>query len=371
MKEIRDIVETYGQIDLAKHKVALAMVARVEGSSYRRIGARMLVLDNGTYLGGISGGCLEGDALRRAQKAIAANKPSIVTYDTTQEDHHQIGVGLGCNGIIDVLFTPLNVTDPYNSVKLLADRVQSRQVQLLATITQCSAYPELLGSTLPFESKAQWLQNFFIPAIAESVLSDGLKCLNSRKTQTLCYKLPPNDNVQICLEILVPATQLMLFGHNNDLYPMVLIGKALGWDLTIMANPLKIENKLFATGVKILPPSETEQATIDEYTAVVLMAHDYKTDFKNFQRVLRSSARYIGMLGPQKRAQKMFDQLKAEGTPVSQQDMERIYAPVGLDIGAVSPEEIALSITAEIRACFAGRLGMSLRHRDGAIHDIL
>src|SRR4029078_10413949 len=111
MKEIKSIIHAYNTIDFSHTKAALATVARVEGSSYRRTGARMLVLDNGTYLGGISGGCLEGDALRRAQKSIASNKTSVVTYDTTKDDDHQIGVGLGCNGIIDVMFTPLKVND--------------------------------------------------------------------------------------------------------------------------------------------------------------------------------------------------------------------------------------------------------------------
>src|SRR5437870_12934040 len=116
MKEIRSIINAYNKIDFTSVKAALATVVRVEGSSYRRTGARMLVLDNGTYLGGISGGCLEGDALRRAQKAIIQDKPSIITYDTTQDDGHQIGVGLGCNGIIDVLFMPLHNEDENNPV---------------------------------------------------------------------------------------------------------------------------------------------------------------------------------------------------------------------------------------------------------------
>src|SRR5215831_15553094 len=100
MKEIQAIVKAYNEIDFSRTQAALATVVHVEGSSYRRMGARMLVLDNGTFLGGISGGCLEGDALRRARNAIAQNKPSVITYDTTQEDGQQVGVGLGCNGII-------------------------------------------------------------------------------------------------------------------------------------------------------------------------------------------------------------------------------------------------------------------------------
>src|SRR5215472_3857018 len=120
MKEIRTIVNAWQSIDLRTTRAALATVVRVEGSSYRRTGARMLVLDNGTYLGGISGGCLEGDALRRAQKGIALRRPSLITYDTTQDDDYQIGVGLGCQGIIDVLFTPLESDDPGCPMQILA-----------------------------------------------------------------------------------------------------------------------------------------------------------------------------------------------------------------------------------------------------------
>lgn len=369
MKEIRQIVEAYGQIDFSKNKVALATVARVEGSSYRRSGARMLVLDNGTYLGGISGGCLEGDALRRAQKAIAANQPSVVTYDTTRDDHSQIGVGLGCNGIIDVLFTPLDPSDAANPISLLRDRAYGREPRLLATITGFDAHPEALGKAIPFENQAQWRRDFIVPELAEAVLSDALLCLKSSKTQTILYKTASGDEVRVCLEVLMPATHLVLFGSNNDIYPMARIGKELGWDVSVMANPLKVEKSLFALPAKVLHPKGEEQPVIDPYTAIILMAHDYKTDFQNLQNLRGSQARYIGLLGPRKRAQKMFDALETDGNPISGNDMERIFAPAGLDIGALTPEEIALSIAAEIRACFAGRPGGSLRLRKGAIHE--
>src|SRR5215471_11696590 len=134
MKEIQSILNAYKQIDFTNTSAALATVVRVEGSSYRRTGARMLVLDNGTYLGGISGGCLEGDALRRAQKAIASDRPSLVTYDTTRDDEHQIGVGLGCNGIIDVLFTPLNAREE-NAVTILSRLPETRVPRLVVSVT--------------------------------------------------------------------------------------------------------------------------------------------------------------------------------------------------------------------------------------------
>ncbi len=369
MKEIRHIVDVYGQIDFSIHKAALATVARVEGSSYRRTGARMLVLDNGTYLGGISGGCLEGDALRRAQKAIASNQPSVVTYDTTRDDHNQIGIGLGCNGIIDVLFTPLDPASANNPIAVLRERMNSRRPQLLATITGCETQPDVLGISVPFENQAQWKRDFPIPEISEKVPADAINALKNSETQTLTYQTAAGDAVRVCLEVLLPATHLVLFGSNNDIYPMARIGKELGWDLTVMANPLKVEKSLFALTAQVLHPKGAEQPVIDDYTAVVLMAHDYKTDMQNLRNLLDSGARYIGLLGPRKRAQKMYDAFETEGITISDDLMARIFAPAGLDIGALTPEEIALSIAAEIRAYFAGRQGASLRLREGTIHE--
>lgn len=369
MKEIRHIAETCGKIDFSKNKAALATLARVEGSSYRRTGARMLVLDNGTYLGGISGGCLEGDALRRAQKAIAANQPSLVTYDTTRDDHDQIGVGLGCNGIVDVLFTPLDPADSANPIALLSQLTHSREPRLLATVTGCQSRPDILGKSFPFENDEQWRRDFLFPELTEAVLNDALQCLKNGETRTLFYQTSAGDELRVCLEVLMPATHLVIFGGNNDIYPVARIGKELGWDLTIVANPLKVEKSLFALGAKVLHPKGDEKPNIDPYTALVLMAHDYKTDFQNLQNSLDTEARYIGLLGPRKRFQKMLDTLEAEGTPIFQEKKERIFAPAGLDIGALTPEEIALSIAAEIRACFSGRQGMSLRNKAGAIHE--
>src|SRR5258705_5051751 len=111
MKEIKSIINAYSGIDFSTTKAALATVARVEGSSYRRTGARMLVLDNGTWLGGISGGCLEGDALRRGKPAIVRDRPSLEAYDNTPGNGHQIWAPPGCKGTLNRTFSPLAPRD--------------------------------------------------------------------------------------------------------------------------------------------------------------------------------------------------------------------------------------------------------------------
>ncbi|HEY4335129.1 MAG TPA: XdhC family protein [Puia sp.] len=342
MKEIRTIVAAWQSLDLSRTKAALATVVRVEGSSYRRAGARMLVLDDGTYLGGISGGCLEGDALRRAQKGIALQRPSVITYDTMQDDDYQIGVGLGCQGIIDVLFTPLRAEDPGCPLRILAGLTTTRQPLTLITITG-SPDPQQLGAT--------WLDNpNAVTANPEAQPSPnappGLRAeidqaLATRQSRTITL----GDTLYF-IEIILPAIHIVAYGGSYDIHTLRRQTIELGWDFTVVhkANP--------------------QAPGIDDYTAILLMSHDYNTDKRNLERILPSPAPYIGILGPHKRAAKLFAELA-----VKEDDIRRIYAPAGLDIGAATPEEIALSILAEVRSHFSNRNGASLRHREGSIYN--
>ncbi len=367
MKEIKSIVEAYKTIDFFNTKAALATVSRVEGSSYRRMGARMLVLDNGTYLGGISGGCLEGDALRRAQKAIVQNKPSVITYDTTQDDGAQIGVGLGCNGIIDVLFTPLHAGDTNNPVQILSTLTETRKPRAIVFVTDSNGVFGLLGKTLLYENDVQFLQSFALKDIAGDVLEDLHDALQNQASRTVNYEYG-GEAVRIFIEIILPVTHLILYGGNYDIYPMTRIAREIGWNVTVVTNIHKADKSLFSIATKVLHNKSDELPEADAYSAIILMAHDYKTDINNLQKVINTDVRYVGLLGPRKRSEKMFKELSENGNSISEKNMERIFAPAGLDIGATTPEEIALSICAEIRSVFAGRSGVSLRLRDGTIH---
>ncbi|MBT8219009.1 MAG: XdhC family protein, partial [Bacteroidia bacterium] len=152
MKEIEKIIQAYDQIHWDKEKAALGTVVKVEESAYRRIGARMLVSSLGHWVGGISGGCLEGDALKRAQIAINKNQSSIVVYDTMDDDSHQIGVGLGCNGRIEVLFTPINRGDPKNPIEYLRSITATRKTRILLQVLSNDAIKnDMLGSFFPLD----------------------------------------------------------------------------------------------------------------------------------------------------------------------------------------------------------------------------
>jgi xanthine/CO dehydrogenase XdhC/CoxF family maturation factor len=368
MKEIKSIIKAYSTIDFASTKAALATVARVEGSSYRRTGARMLVLDNGTYLGGISGGCLEGDALRRARHAIVKDRPSVVTYDTTQEDGHEIGAALGCNGIIDVLFTPLDPEDAHNPVRLLSGLTETRTPRVLVSVTGGGEAGGVLGRTIVYESRDQFLSGFALPALAEAVLPDIADGLEQGRSRTVVYPAGEPHALKVFIEVIVPVTHLVVYGGNYDIYSLLRMAGELGWVSTLVINMSKAAKAMVALATGVVDTKGDKQPVIDAYTAVLLMSHDYKTDFANLQHVLGTCAPYIGLLGPRKRSRKMLDALAAEGRALPEQELQRIFSPAGLDIGASTPEEIALSILAEIRSFYAGRQGRPLREREGTIY---
>src|SRR6187401_3684640 len=134
MKEVRDIIMAYDEAEQLGKQTALATVVHVEGSSYRRPGARMLITEDGQLTGMISGGCLEGDALRKALLVMSEKRARLVTYDTMDDDDAKFGVGLGCNGIIQVLIEPIDITDPNNPIHYLKKVNEKRQAAVLVTL---------------------------------------------------------------------------------------------------------------------------------------------------------------------------------------------------------------------------------------------
>lgn len=366
MKEIKAIIEAYHKIDFTKNKAALATVVRVEGSSYRRTGARMLITDSGEWIGGISGGCLEGDALKKAKFAIAQNKATVITYDTTEDDPYQIGVGLGCNGIIDVLLVPLDYQNALNQVSILQQCVENREPNVLITVVKLKGHFKniQLGQAIKYDGETDFPLNY----LHKDLILNIKNCLKSEKSESKIYQCSEGE-IQLFIEVIIPSTHLVICGGNYDIYPMTKLAKEIGWKVSVVCNPLKVHKSLFEMADAVVEKDKTEEIKIDPYTVALLMAHDYETDFKNMRNLLKTSIKYIGMLGPKKRTDKMFLKLLEEGNPVSDKNLARIATPVGLDIGATNPEEIAISIIAEIKTFFTGRTGQRLKFREGAIYE--
>jgi len=370
MKEIRSIIAAYDQLDRSTTKAALATVVRVEGSSYRRMGARMLVMDNGIWVGGISGGCLEGDALKRARMAIAKSVASLVTYDTSEDDAHQIGVGLGCNGIIDVLFMPLDFSDQQNPIEILKSCMAGpRKTHVLITVSRLTGDWNHIqnGEVIHYENNRSL--DILGDEDASGRLQEKISLLAAQgKSSSIEIEAQKGRHITVFVEILLPEIHLVMMGHQYDIYPLTRLAKEIGWWVTIVSNPLKI-NSGISMADETFKYDEFDSVLIDNYTAILLMSHDLKTDKINLPRALLSSTPYIGLLGPKSRAERIFNELSDDGTPIEKKDRKRIFAPAGLDIGALTPEEIGLSLIAEIRAVFSKREGGSLRLRQTTIHE--
>ncbi len=361
MKEIRKIIKAYDEWRKMDDAMALATVVKVEESSYRRIGARMLVSASGLFVGGISGGCLEGDALKKAKFAIHRNIASKVVYDTLDEDDYQIGIGLGCNGRIEILFSPLDLHDANNPVELLRRVIEANRPAIMLKIIDAQD-SNLLG-------KNQLLINDDTPVelagLPPANLQEAVKEVLGRKKPKV-YSLPA---AEVLVEYLRPETRLIIFGNNYDVNAMIGIAQELGWQISVVAKKEKILKSISAAVHTIYDYSEVETIPRDEYTAIIHMTHDYAWDLKMLPHFLDGPMPYVGMLGPRKRFEKINQELQDNGLDRDLSELVHLHAPVGLDVGAESPEEISLSIAAEILSVFRNRDGKKLKFRPGTIHE--
>lgn len=366
MKEIKSILKFFKDGQSTGEQCALAQVVRVEGSSYRREGARMIVFESGIFEGGISGGCLEGDALKRSQLAILKQEPTIITYDTSKE--MEIGIGLGCNGIIDVLLTPVTVDS--ENIRILEKCTSQRRTHIIVTITASNLKEEYfqLGRSFYYDTDKKVLEGIESNEIKKFILSKIEQVVDEGKSRSFTYTAS-DDLLNFHVELIPAQYHLAIYGDNYDVYPLIHLAGLLDWEISLTGNIQKLKKEHLNQVKNIYPKHLTERPKIDERTAVILMAHDFKTDVENLKSTIKSVAPYIASLGPKKRFEKIKNKLEESGDPLSEQDLVRIHAPCGLEIGADSPEEIALSICSEIMSSFTGKEGGMLRNKTNPIHD--
>ena len=370
MKEIRDILKAFDEAQKLGKQTALATVVHVEGSSYRRPGARMLIEDDGQLTGAISGGCLEGDALRKALLVMTENRSKLVTYDTMDDDDAKFGVGLGCNGIIQVLIEPIDIVNPNNPIQYLKAVNEKRQKAVLVTLfsLQDKKDPQY-GTCLLLKEDGNLIDH--TPVLKDILIADANEALANQNSSFKNY-ISDHHNLTAFIEMIKPPVSVIIIGAGNDVVPLVDMADILGWETTVVdgrANYAKKERFASACSVLVSKPEQVlEQITIDEHTVFLLMTHNYNYDMAMLKQLLQKNVSYIGMLGPKKKRERILNELKDEGLTFTEQQLSVLHSPVGLDIGAETSEEIALSILSEIKALFAGKDVQSLRTINEVIH---
>jgi xanthine dehydrogenase accessory factor len=371
VKELREILKALEPLQKRGEKAALATIVKTKGSTYRRPGARMLMTSDGQMIGSISGGCLEGDVFEHAQKVMNSGEPVLLNYDTSSDEDVVWGLGLGCNGVVHVLVESLRQMPKYLS--FLADCFEPHRCGVVATIFRTEGDIDAkVGSRMIIAEDGSTSGINENQSLRSAIASDAKDAIRNGHSVIKEYEVS-GGKAEVFIEVVQSPMPLVIFGAGHDAIPVVKLAKELGWNVTVVDGRQAFASKERfpqADNVILSKPEDVHKnISLDPRGAAIIMTHNYNHDVTILRQILPLPLRYLGVLGPKRRTQKTLEDLRKEGIGPSEDQMSHIYSPVGMDIGAETPEEIALAIIGEIQAVIAGRSGGSLRNRKGPIHD--
>ena len=375
MRDLLDILAAFAALP-KDEPATLATVVRVEGSSYRLPGAKMLIDTAGRRTGAVSGGCLEADIARRGRLLSPEQPHTLVRYDGADEDASW-NYNLGCNGSIEVLIerlTPASETAADSARRGLEFLTrcldQRRPAATLTVFAAPAAAGVAVGARLRLTADS--LEGDPVPETLRSALLDEAgHVFNTGVTATVTVETPAGPVAGLA-EAIRPPLPLVIFGAGYDAVPVVRQAKQLGWHVTVCDRRASYARRdRFPGADQILVASAEEAAVRIRLTtdsAVVIMTHHYPDDRALLHHGLASGAGYVGLLGPKARADRLLADLASSGVQFSPSELRRLHAPIGLDLGAEGPEQVALAVVAEVVAATRGRGAGFLRDRVGAIH---
>jgi len=332
----------------------------------------MLINEEGEITGAISGGCLEGDALKKAMLALQDGMPRVITYDTSDEDNISVGVQLGCSGIVSVLFEPLALEEKGNPIELLRELIQRESPGVLITVYEPDVSKGNHFGTCAIVFKEDKIVLNEGRQLPSSVLERASAVLSGEKSEFI-VNTDTNKKLNVFFEFIPPTIHLLIAGAGNDAIPVCSIAEMLGWKITIADGRSSHARKDRFTSSCTLKVSQPERALegiqITPRTAIILMTHNYQYDLGIFKALLPHNPGCILLLGPKKRFERMLEDLKKAGIVPDGPFLNKVFSPAGLEIGAETPEEIALSMLAGIQSALSGKPGGQLRQKSDVIHS--
>ena len=350
----------------------LATVVRVTGSSYGGVGSRMLARIDGSTVGLVSGGCLESDLAEHAKRVSASGRAEVVSYDTRNDEDAPWGLGLGCNGLIEVLLEPLKPAGARAIAELLDVALTQTEPSVVATVIRAggAAKDIFIGAHawLPESGRIVTAGEWGTPSLLEETRAKRTDALAAGRRGLVA----DFGGVEIAYEVVQPGVSLVVCGSGPDALPVASFGADLGWDVVVVDHrPHTQEHAARFPGANLIYCEDAlkvaQLAAISSRTAAVVVSHHFERDRNYLQALLASDAAYIGMLGPRARTERMLADLAADGITTGDGDA-RLYAPVGMDLGGDGPDAIALAIISEVAAVMGGRSGMHLRDKRGPLH---
>ncbi len=344
----RQIIDAFDRWRSEQRTLVLVTVYHTEGSTYSKAGHRILVADNGDYQGLVSGGCLEGDLAEHSGEVIANGRASLVTYDMRDDADELWGLGIGCNGLIQVMLQRLDPASDYEPFRTLADCIQGRSPVVCATIIESGEERLPAGATLIINTDGEQLLKTQVPDHYESTLMEHYRETAHEGNTRLITHEQSGGQLTVLYSRVLPLPRMLVLGAGLDAIPVVNIANQLGWRITIMDHRQAYLEKAgfdkLPNAFNIEPKNLAAATDLSQFSAAIVMSHHLTTDRVYLRQLAPSSIPYVGVLGPQARRDRLVADLSSEGI----EGLDRIKGPIGLDIGADCAESIALSMLAEI-----------------------
>lgn len=332
--------------------LVLATIVQTAGSTYRKTGAHMLIAASGEAAGLLSGGCLETDLLERALRVLESREPELVTYDTRTSDDVIWGIGLGCEGATTILLTALHADGGYQPFAAIEAARMARTRTAFATVIAPAAHLPL-GQWLQMSADGRSLQT--LDGRVELPVEGMLEHLDQRAfpiVRSSAWEVPVGEARLVVLPVPL-SVRLLILGAGPDVQPLAQIANLLGWEVSIVDHrPAYAVAERFPDCFVVSSPAAavTSAVQLDSYDAAVVMSHHLLSDAAYLRALAKGSVPYVGLLGPVARRERLLSELGSEAAGL----IGRLYGPVGLEIGAATPESIALAITGEIHAVLSG-----------------
>lgn len=374
MNDLSRLLDALSEAQVDGQDAVIATVVKVEGSAYRRPGARMVIPQLGSATGTVSGGCLESDVSKKAWWLTATGKPVIRTYSTGEDDDEledaELSFGLGCNGTVHILFERTSEQAPSLAVSVLQQvQTTSRHAALATVIFSDNEQHTAVGERAAIRADGAVEVQLGDRALGQQIAGDLHEVLKAGKSAIRSYEAS-SGTVQVLLEYIPAPRRLVIFGAGHDAVPLVSMARLQGWHTTVIdarthfARPERFAD---ADHVATLPlqPFAGLRALVED-AAVVVMTHSFSQDRHWLGQVLALKPRYIGQLGPRSRTERLLDEMT--DNPRQSPAFAALHYPVGLDLGGDTPQSVALSILAEINAVLNQRQGGMLKHREASIH---
>ena len=348
----RKLLEFFDARRAAGKAMVLATVYETAGSTYSKAGAQMLVESDGIFQGMLSGGCLEGDLALRAQQVLDSGEPQRVSYDLSLDNEDLWGLGVGCDGLMRVFLQPLTAARDYAPFPAIAELRRGHRGGLVATVIECDENPALAGATVVTDGATETLDG--LAGAEAGALGAAARTALAERSNSLQAISLGGAEARVLFATAETVPRLLVLGAGLDAAPVVRFGNELGWQCTVADHrPGYFERGDLAEAARtVCVRAETlaDELDLDEFDAAIVMSHHLVSDEHYLAALASASVRYVGVLGPPARRQRLVDALGDRATALE----GRLHGPAGLDLGGRGPAAIALSIVAEVQARLAG-----------------